>query len=244
MPYRRFTSRRRRSYGNQRRQGGTGATFSGSQNIIRHSNSTTATIASGKTQVFNLVAYNNEFHGTPVASAGSSALVLTNNFTDRGSRVDYVTMQLTIKQTDTTKNNTCYLGLISTSFNTGRLDATLMKNQFGNGTYPWIVSDESLGKEGNMTVRATAEDYTLHQYSLNDIQQHNLRGLLKRQMQLYSGRVITANSTIPLPRRNRRQQEGSILALVIMNDSESDTAGSDVEIRLDTFFKEIPSNSI
>jgi hypothetical protein len=153
-------------------------------------------------------------------------------------------MQLTIKQTDTTKNNTVYLGLISTSFNTGRLDATLMKNQFGNGTYPWIVSDESTGNEGNMTVRATAEYYAIHDYSLNDIQQHNLRGLLKRQMQLYSGRVITANSTIPLPRRNRRQQEGSLFALVIMNDSESATAGSDIEIRLDTFFKEIPSNAI
>ena len=244
MPYRRFQSRRRRSYGNQRRQGGTGATFSGVQNIIRHANTTSATIGSGKTQVFNLVAYNEALHGTPVASAGSSALVLTNNFTARGSRVDYVTMQLTIKQTDTTKNNTVYLGLISTSFNQGRLDATLMKNQFGNGIYPWIVSDETLGNEGNMTVRATEETYSLNSYSLNDIQQHNIRGLLKRQMQLYSGRVITANSTIPLPRRNRRQQEGSILALVVMNDSESDTAGSDVEIRLDTFFKEIPSNAI
>ena len=63
-------------------------------------------------------------------------------------------------------------------------------------------------------------------------------------MQLYSGRVITANSTIPLPRKNRRQQEGSQFALVIMNDSTMDSAGSDVEIRLDTFFKEIPSNAV
>jgi hypothetical protein len=63
-------------------------------------------------------------------------------------------------------------------------------------------------------------------------------------MQLYSNRVITVNSTIPLPRKNRRQQEGSIFALVLMNDSESATSGSDVEIRLDTFFKEIPVNAI
>ena len=81
-------------------------------------------------------------------------------------------------------------------------------------------------------------------YSLNDIHQHNIRGLLRRQMQLYSGRVITANSTIPLPRKNRRQQEGSQFALVIMNDSSMGSTGSDVEIRLDTFFKEIPSNAI
>ena len=43
--------------GNARRQGGTGATFSGSQNIIRHAVSTTHTIQTGYTQAFNLVTY-------------------------------------------------------------------------------------------------------------------------------------------------------------------------------------------
>lgn len=219
-----------------RRQGGTGATFSGSQNIIRHANTTTATISSGSTQAFNLVTYNPTNHGTPVSTDGSSAKVLTNNFTAEGSRVDYVTMQLTIKQTDTSKNNTIYLGTISTSFNQGRLNTALMTTNFND----FISSNAS----GEMAVDAAEKTYNLNTYSLNDIQQHNIRGLLKRQMQLYSGRVITANSTIPLPRKNRRQQEGSIYALVIMNDSESDTAGSDVEIRLDTFFKEIPVNSL
>lgn len=235
MPYRRF-GRSRSKYSLARRQGGTGATFSGSQNIIRHANTTTATIGSGKTQAFNLVTYNPTNHGTPVVSDGSSAKVLTNNFTDDGSRVDYVTMQLTVKQTDTSKNNTIYLGIISTSFNQGRLNTALMTTNFND----FISSNAS----GEMGVAAAEKTYNLNTYSLNDIQQHNIRGLLKRQMQLYSGRVITANSTIPLPRKNRRQQEGSIFALVIMNDSESDTAGSDVEIRLDTFFKEIPVNSI
>ena len=237
MPYRRFMSRRRgRSLSLARRQGGTGATFSGSQNIIRHANTTTATISSGSTQAFNLVTYNPTNHGTPVATDGSSAKVLTNNFTDDGSRVDYVTMQLTIKQTDTSKNNTVYLGTISTSFNQGRLNTALMTTNFND----FISSNAS----GEMGVDASEKVYNLNTYSLNDIQQHNIRGLLKRQMQLYSGRVITANSTIPLPRKNRRQQEGSIFALVIMNDSQSDTAGSDIEIRLDTFFKEIPVNSL
>ena len=226
-----------RGYGSlASRQGGTGATFSGSQNIIRHANTTTATIGSGKTQAFNLVTYNPTNHGTPVATDGSSAKVLTNNFTAEGSRVDYVTMQLTIKQTDTSKNNTVYLGTISTSFNQGRLNTALMTTNFND-----FISSNAAGEMG---VDASEKTYNLNTYSLNDIQQHNIRGLLKRQMQLYSGRVITANSTIPLPRKNRRQQEGSIFALVIMNDSESDTAGSDVEIRLDTFFKEIPVNSI
>ena len=225
-----------------RRQGGTGATFSGSQNIIRHANTTTATIGSGKTQAFNLVAFNPNNHGTPVASDGSSAKVLTNNFTDDGSRVDYVTMQLTVKQTDTSKNNTVYLGLISTSFNQGRLNTNLMTTNFND----FITNNDASSDviKGQMDVASAEKTYNLNTYSLNDIQQHNIRGLLKRQMQLYSGRVVTANSTIPLPRKNRRQQEGSIFALVIMNDSESDTAGSDIEIRLDTFFKEIPVNSL
>jgi len=233
----RFNYNRSRSFaGNAIRQGGTGATYSGSQNIIRHANTTTATIGSGKTQAFGLVMYNPTNHGTPVDSDGSSAKVLTNNYTTDGSRVDYVTMQLTVRQTDTSKNNTCYLGLISTSFNQGRLSADLMTTNFND----FIASNS----DGEMTVAAAEKSYTLNTYSLNDIQQHNIRGLLKRQMQLYSGRVITANSTIPLPRRNRRQQEGSAFALVIMNDSESDTAGTDVEIRLDTFFKEIPVNAL
>ena len=118
-----------------------------------------------------------------------------------------------------------------------RLATALMTSNFND----FITSNT----DGEMGVDASEQTYSLHTYSINDIQQHNIRGLLKRQLQLYSGRVITANSTIPLPRKNRRQQEGSIFSLVIMNDSDSDSGtGSDVEIRLDTFFKEIPVNAI
>ena len=234
----RFNYGRSRQYsGNAIRQGGTRATFSGSQNIVRHANVKKATISSGSTQAFDLVTYNPTLRGTPVDADGSSAKVLTNNYTAHGSRVDYVTMQLTVKQTDTSKNNTCYLGLISTSFNQGRLDSTLMTTNFND----FIASNST----GEMSVASAEKTYNLNTYSLKDIHQHNIRGLLKRQLQLYSGRVITANSTIPLPRKNRRQQEGSIFSLVIMNDSDSDAgSGSDVEIRLDTFFKEIPVNAL
>ena len=233
--------RSRQIAGNAIRQGGTRATYSGSQNIIRHANVKKATITSGSTQAFDLVTYNPTLAGIPAAIDGASAKARSNNYTDKGSRVDYVTMQLTVKQTDTSKNNTCYLGLISTSFNQGRLNTALMTTNFND----FIASDETAGHEGEMTVAAAEKTYNLNAYSLKDIQQHNIRGLLKRQLQLYSGRVITANSTIPLPRKNRRQQEGSIFALVIMNDSDSDAgSGSDVEIRLDTFFKEIPVNAL
>lgn len=236
-PYGRF------NYGNTRRitntpmrQGGTGATFSGSQNLIRHALTQNATIGSGKTQAFGLVMYNPSNHGTPVSTPGSSAKVLTNYFTNEGSRVDYVTVQLTVKQTDTSKNNTIYVGTISTSFNEARLDSSLMTSNFND-----FVAATSTGE---MTVASTEKSYGLNTYSLNDIQQHNIRGLLRSKMSLYSGRVVTSNTTIPLPPKNRRQQEGSAYALVIMNDSEGDTAGSDVEVRIDTFFKEIPVNAI
>ena len=63
MPYRRFSRRRPI----KRRQTGqyTGASFSGMQDIIRHSNEVEATIQTGHTQCFNLVCYNPTFHGTP-----------------------------------------------------------------------------------------------------------------------------------------------------------------------------------
>ena len=220
------------------RQGGTGASFSGSQNIIRHANTITGTIQTGYSQALPLVIYNPSKHGTPVETSGSSAKVLTNNYTADGSRVDYVTAQLTIKQTDTSKNNTCYVGTISTSFNMARLSADLMKANYGNGTTSFIDDDG----DGEMDVHPDEEAYTLNSYSLNDIQQHNIRNLISPQFQLYSGRVVTANQTIPLPRRNRRQQEGSLFALFLMNDSNPE--GSDVDYRLDTFFKEIPANAV
>ena len=242
MPYRRSFRRpgyRRRSTGTlARRQGGTGASFSGVQNIIRHATSITGTIQTGFSKALPLVIYNPTNHGTPVTTPGSSAKVLTNNYTADGSRVDYVTAQLTIKQTDTSKNNTCYVGTISTSFNQARLSDALMKINYGNNTTAFI-EDEG---DGEMDVHADELAYTLNSYSLNDIQQHNIKNLISPQFQLYSGRVVTANQTIPLPRRNKRQQEGSLFALFLMNDSNPE--GSDIDYRLDTFFKEIPSNDL
>jgi len=237
MPYG-YRNRRRRRSSLAKRQGGTGASFSGSQNIIRHAVTTTGTIQTGYSKALPLVIYNPTNHGTPIDSAGSSAKVLTNNYTADGSRVDYVTAQLTIKQTDTSKNNTCYVGTISTSFNQARLSADLMKVNYGNGIASFI-EDEG---DGEMDVNYSELAYALNNYSLNDIQQHNIKNLISPQFQLYSGRVVTANQTIPLPRRNRRQQEGSLYALFLMNDSNPE--GSDIDYRLDTFFKEIPSNAV
>ena len=244
----------RGTYGKSRsnlafRQGGTGATYSGSQDIIRHSNSHTGTIPTGYAKALPLVCYNPDKATTPYAVDGSSAKVRYSNFCDKGSRVDYVTVQLTLNQSDTSKNNTVYLGTISTSFNQARLDATLMADQFGNGTLSF-VTDEGDG-EMNVNVVDNGEHgvgtmtLNMSQYAVKDILQHNIRHLSRPQFQLYSGRVITANQTLPIPRRNKRQQEGSLYAMVLMNDSNvGANAGTDIEYRLDTFFKEIPSTSV
>ena len=208
------------------------------QDLIRHSTSLTATIQTGYTQCFNLVCFNPTLHGTPVPSDGSSAKVLTNSFTADGSRVNNIAVDLTIKQTDTSKNNTCYTGLISTSFNEGQLKASLMLTNFND----FITATDTGIILGEMKAKTTESAYTMNTYSLNDIQQHNIKGLLYPKHELYSGRVITLNQNIPLPGKNKRQQQGSGLWLVIMNDSAPN--GSDVDIRLDTFFKEIPSTAV
>ena len=222
------------------RQGGTGATYSGSQDIIRHSATTSGTLEEDEATCFPLVVYNPTKAGTAYPVEGSSAKTRLNNYCDEGSRVDYVTVHLTIKQTDTSKNNTAYVGTISTSFNEARLTDTLMQDQFGNGSKAFIEADAN----GEMDVHSTDIPMTLNMstYSLRDILQHNVRGLSSPQFQLYSGRVITANQTIPIPFKNRRQQEGSFFGMVLLNDSSPNA--SDIEYRLDTFFKEIPSTSV
>ena len=247
MPYgyrSRFHSRRfgHTSGALARRQGGTGAAYSGSQDLIRHSVVVSGSVAHGETTCVPIVCYNPTRAGTPYNVDGSSAKTRLTAFTDLGSRVDYVTLQLTLTQSDTSKNNTCYIGTISTSFNEARLSDDLMENQFGNGSVSF-VKDEGDG-EMNSNDSELPMDFTLSSYSVRDIVQHNVRGLLSPQFQLYSGRVVTANQTIPLPFKNRRQQEGSGFWLVIMNDSTGSGDQTDINYRLDTFFKEIPSTSV
>jgi len=252
MPYgyrSRFRSRRfgHTSGALARRQGGTGATYSGSQDLIRHAYAQSGTLETGKVISLPLVCYNPTRAGTPYQQDGASAKSRLTPFCDEGSRVDYVTVQLTLNQSDTSKNNTCYIGTISTSFNEARLDSTLMDDQFGNGDpASALIEDEG---DGEMNTQTSTSNYpaelTINSYAVRDILQHNVRGLMKPQFQLYSGRVITANQTIPLPFKNRRQQEGSGFWLVLMNDSTvGANTGTDVEYRLDTFFKEIPSTAV
>ena len=227
--------------GTVKQQGGTRATYSGMLDIIRHSNTVTGELDNQKMKVLPLVVYNPTNHGTPVDSDGSSAKVLTNNFTDEGSRVNHLSTVLTIEQSDTSKNNTVYIGAISVSFNEGRLNDTLMQTYFGsNDTDKDLISSNA---SGEMSVQADDVSYTMNNYLLNDQRKHFLRGLDRNKMDLYSGRVITANNVHKIPRKNRRQQQGSLYAMCILNDSGTSDASS-IKYRLDTFFKEIPSQAI
>ena len=236
MPYRRSFRRpgyRRRSQPTlARRQGGTGATFSGSVGLIRHSVGSSFDLATREAVCTPLVNYDPTNYGTPVALDGSSTKVLANTIADEGSRVDFVRVNITITQSDTSKNNTVYIGTISTSFNEGQLSAALMTTNFKD----FIASNAA----GEMSASNTPQTYSVDEYTFKDIQQHNIRGLLTPQFQLYSGRVITMNQVIPLPRKNRRSQNGSFFGLVFMNNSGA--GGSDVNIRIDRFFKEIPAD--
>lgn len=236
MPFRRRRPgfRRRSQPTLARRQGGTGATFSGSVGLIRHSFSQNATIGSVKAQCFILGAYNPTLYGTPLALDGSSTKVLSNNYLEEGSRFDYVNINMTIRQTDTSVNNQVYVGMIATSFNEGQLSAALMTTNFKD----FIESNAA----GEMVNKSAEQTYSVDEYRLKDIQQHNIRGLLNKQFQLYSGRVITVNQILKVPGKCRRSQNGMFLGLVVLNDSGSITAGTDIEIRLDTFFKEIPAD--
>jgi len=230
-------------FGTVRQQGGTRATYSGNQDIIRRANTVKGELDNQKMKVLELVVYNPTSHGIPVDSDGSSAKVLVNNYTDEGSRVNHLSTVLTIEQSDTSKNNTVYVGWISVSFNEGRLDDTLMTTYFGSNANTTATNLISSNSDGEMSVQADDVTYTMNNYLLNDQRKHFLRGLDRGKMDLYSGRVITANNVHKIPRKNRRQQEGSLYAMCILNDSGTDDASS-IKYRLDTFFKEIPSQGI
>ena len=229
--------------GTVRQQGGTRATYSGMLDIIRHSNTIKGELDNQKMRVLPLVIYNPTNHGTPQDSDGSSAKVLTNNYTDEGSRVNHLSTVLTVEQSDTSKNNTVYVGAISVSFNEGRLSDDLMVTYFGSNDNTLATNLISSNSDGEMLPQANDVNYNMNTYLLNDQRKHFLRGLDRNKMDLYSGRVVTANNVHRIPRKNRRQQQGSLYAMCILNDSGTDDASS-IKYRLDTFFKEIPAQAI
>jgi hypothetical protein len=234
---RRFgTPQRRAAQG----QGGMRAQFSGNSQLVRHNVDVAnqaaglSTIGDQKARAYPLLCFNGS-SGNSSSDPGTST---TAGYAD-GSRVNHVQIQLQIAQADTSKPNNCYVGFISTSFSDAMLDATNMTNQFND------LIAVSNATTGTMTLLNGAKDMDINSYMGNAQQRHWVRGLAKNAYTLYSGRPAILDAVLPTPRKNRRGQFGSGWWIVIMNDSSdiqnvSSGSGTDVNVSLKTFFKEIP----
>ena len=234
-----------------RAQGGTRAQYSRIIPIIRHSvdannwvmnadGATIApvTIASGKALALPLVVY----QGTSGGSAGVSSAPTTRE----GSRVNHVGCNLQIVQSDTSKPNQVYVGFISVSFNEAGLNDDLMEDQFAD-LIKMHDTDEGYLSFSSAT-GLQPKDLTYLAWSQNALMRHWIKGFTRNTFTLYSGRPAVQQITVPVPRKNKRQQFGSGFYMVIMNDSDNiqaDTSdATDVHVSLETFSKEIPEPDV
>lgn len=228
-----------RQRGPGRGQGPMRAMYSGALPVIRHSVEVTSTAASygnieledAKAQAIPLCV----FFGTSSATNNASVTPTTSE----GSRVNHVLTNLSITQSDTSKPNQCYVGLISTSFSDAMLNAANMTSNFADLI---AVSNETTGL---MVPFNGAKSLNYNDWSASPFLRHWIRGFQRNTYTLYSGRPAVINSVIPMPRKNRRQQFGSGLWLVVMNDSSGmqnvvEGSASSVHVSLRTSFKEIP----
>lgn len=231
---RRYGRRPRGGYHNRgaQGQGRMRAEFSGAVPLVRHAvNHTNKTIADGKAYAYPLVVY----YGTSGASGGESA----SSSVSENSRVNHVSINLSINQADTSKSNQCYVGLIATSFSDAMLDATNMTSNFAD-----LIS-VSNATTGTMNLISGAKDLTIREWNVSASLRHWVRGFQSNTYTLYSGRPALLNTTIRVPPKCKRAQFGMGFWLVVLNDSadiqnESAGEGTAVNVGLQTFFKEIP----
>jgi len=247
MPYRPNWGRFAPRHSTSRAQGGTRAQYSGIIPIIRHSvdvsryyaggDSDPLTLSSGKAIALPLVVY----QGSSGGSEGVSSAPITRS----GSRVNHIGCNLQIVQSDTSKPNQVYVGFISVSFNEAGLNDDLMAAQFADLIE---MTDTDEGYLSYTTNKQQEQTLTYETWAKNALMRHWIKGFMMNSFTLYSGRPAVQNTTIPVPRKNKRQQFGSGFYMVIMNDSENvqaDTStATDVNISLETFFKEIPEPDV
>ena len=232
-------------------QGGSRAMYSGTTSFIRHATTNTFDLATGTAVAIPLVCFNTVDKRGSVTGNTLGSSKNTSPYACFGSRVDNLTVNLTIQQTDTSKVNEVYTSAISTSFTEAALNDTFMESYFNDlitmDTTTTTNSDSAVAgatDSANITyasntwTNGTPESMTYQKWLLTPQLKHTMP--IMRKYSLYSGRVATAKSTIRMPPKNRRQQMGSGFWLVIMHDSP-DSSTNDVKIHLDTFFKEIPS---
>jgi len=252
MPYGRRYGRRRVYRRGQRRsaagQGGMRAEFSGNQQIIRHSVQNTIintfNIEDGQACAFPLLVYTGKSENSTANPDQSSQATYAE-----GSRVNHIQTQMQITQEDATKPNGVYIGFISVSFSDAMLDVANMATNFNDligidsGGNSNITTDGKFYDGGLPSI--TPRDMTISEYLLNPQKRHWIRGLARNKFTLYSGRPIVNNQVLPVPRQNRRGQFGSGWWMVILNESgalqgEAAGSGTDINVSLQSFFKEIP----
>ena len=228
---------------NARYQGGTRAQYSATTSFIRHATSQTFDLATGKCVAIPLVCFNTSAKRGTVTANPLGSSKNQSPYVTMGSRVDNISLNLTIQQTDTSKVNEVYSSVISTSFNEAGLSSTLMDDYFNSMI---VMDSDTSGEVDSATNKYSSNDwdtvnpvtYSYQTWMLTPQQKHSMP--IMRKYSLYSGRVATAKTIAKIPPKNRRAQFGSGYWLVIMHDSP-DTSTADVKIHLDTFFKEIPA---
>ncbi len=232
-------------------QGGMRAEFSGNQQIIRHSTHPTIlptlALSDGYAMAFPLLVYTGKSENSSAAPDESRY----NTYAE-GSRVNHIQTQLQVTQEDATKPNAVYIGFISVSFSDAMLDSANMTSNFNDLIGVDTGGNSDINTAGQFysggTPSITAREMTIKEYLQNPKQRHWIRGLARNRFTLYSGRPIVNNQVIPVPRQNRRGQFGSGWWMVILNESaalqgEDAGNGTNVNVSMQTFFKEIPLQS-
>ena len=256
MPYgRRYGRRRRRYFSVQRRsaagQGGMRAEFSGNQQIIRHSvvNTifNTLQIEDGQAMALPLLVYTGDSNNSSANPDQSNQATYAE-----GSRVNHMQTQMQITQEDATKPNGVYIGFISVSFSDAMLDVANMATNFndligiGSDGNSDITTDGKFYDGGFPSI--TPRDMTINDYLKSPQKRHWIRGLARNRYTLYSGRPVVMNQVLDVPLKNKRGQFGSGWWMVVLNESGAlqgaDAGdGTDVNISMQSFFKEIPLQS-
>ena len=231
----------RRSFSRNRSAQGQGrmrAESSGSVPLIRHSvniqDASIQTLADGKAYAFPLVVY----YGTSAATDNLSSSASIS----KDSRVNNIGINLSINQSDSTKPNQCYVGVIAVSFSEGALASAVMTTNFAD-----LISMANT-TSGTMNLYNGAKSLRYDEWTQSAVLRHNIRGFQRNTYTLYSGRPALLKSTLRVPGKCKRGQFGMGYFLVVMNDSsviqnEDTGSATDVNVGLTTFFKEIPPSA-
>lgn len=231
----------RRSFSRNRSAQGQGrmrAESSGSVPLIRHSvniqDASIQTLADGKAYAFPLVVY----YGTSAATDNLSSSASIS----KDSRVNNIGINLSINQSDSTKPNQCYVGVIAVSFSEGALASAVMTSNFAD-----LISMANT-TTGTMNLYNGPKSLRYDEWTQSAVLRHNVRGFQRNTYTLYSGRPALLKSTLRVPGKCKRGQFGMGYWLVVMNDSsviqnENTGSASDVNVGLTTFFKEIPPSA-